>query len=71
MNFITSIAQGQAALQNITTGQNFLFWSLDSWKSNWYQSKQYGDSKADYLQRAPYSKRALFEESIVYIASKL
>jgi len=57
MNFITSIAQGQEAPQNITTGQSFLFLSLYSWE-------RYGDSKADCLQRDPYSKRAeksLFE----------
>jgi len=30
MNCIKSIAQGPAALRNITTGQNFLFWSLHS-----------------------------------------
>jgi len=34
MNFMTSIAQSQAASRNITTGQNFLFWSYHSWKSN-------------------------------------
>ena len=69
MNFITATAQVHAASRNITTGQNFLFWSLHSWKSNSYQNKKYGDSKADYLQRFPYSKRALLEESIVSIAS--
>jgi len=30
MNLIASIAQGQAASQNVTTGHNFLFWSLHS-----------------------------------------
>ena len=64
-----SIAQGQATSRNITTGKNFLFWSLHSSKLNWYQNKKYGDSKADYLQRVPYSKRALLEESTVNIAS--
>jgi len=39
MNFLTSIVQGQVASRNITTGQNFLFWSLHSWESNWYQNK--------------------------------
>jgi len=34
MKFITSIAQGQAFSLNIITGQNILFWSLHSWKSN-------------------------------------
>jgi len=54
---------------NITTGQNFLFWSLHSWKSNWCQNKKYGDSNAGNLQRVPYSKRALLEEITMYIAS--
>jgi len=48
MNFIKSEAQGKGASRNITTGQNFLFWSLHSWKSNWCQNKKFGDSKADY-----------------------
>jgi len=34
---LLSIAQGQAASPNIITGQNFLFWLLHSWESNWYQ----------------------------------
>ena len=29
---------------------------------------KYGDSKADYLQRVPYSKRALLEESMINAA---
>jgi len=62
MNFITSKVQGQAAPQNITTNQNFLVWSLHSWELNWHQNKKYGDSKGDFLQRDPYSKRALLEE---------
>ena len=69
MNFLKSIAQGQAASRNITTGRNSLFWSLHSWKSDGCQNKKYGDSKADYLQRDPYSKPALLEESMIYAAS--
>ena len=69
LNFITSVAQGRTASRNITTGQNFLFWSLHSWELNWYQNKRYGDSKANYLQRVPYPKRALLEEDMVYVAS--
>jgi len=69
MNSITSKVQGQAALQNISTNQNFLFLSLHSLESNWCQSKKYGDSKADNLQRVPYSKRALLEERMINAAS--
>jgi len=70
MNFLKSIAQGQAASQNITTGQNFLFWSLHSWKSDGCQNKNYSDSKADHLQRVTYSKRVLLEERMmIYVAS--
>jgi len=69
MHFIKSIAQGQAASRNITTGQNVLVWSLHSWKSDWSQYKKYSDSKAHYLQRVPYSKRGLLEESVIYVAS--
>jgi len=29
----------------------------------------YGDSKGDFLQRDPYSKRALLEESMINVAS--
>jgi len=61
MNFITSIAQGQTASQNIATGQNFLFWSLHRWE-------RYGDSKGDYLQRVPYPRRALLEEGMINVA---
>jgi len=68
MNFTKSIAQSQAASRNITTGQNFMFWSLYSWKSNWYQNKKYGDSKADYPQSP------LFETCVIrrehYLRSK-
>jgi len=68
MNFITSKVQGQAAPQNITTNQSFLVWSLHSRELNWYQNKRYGDSKGDFLQRDPYSKRALLEESMINVA---
>jgi len=69
VNFMTSTMQSQAASRNFTTGRNFLFWSLHSWKSNWCQNKKYGDSKAGYLQRVSYSKRAWLEEITMYIAS--
>ena len=69
MNFITSKVQGQATQQNITTNQNFLFWSLHSWELNWHQNKKYGDSKGDSLQKDPYSKRALLEEGMINVAS--
>jgi len=69
MNFLKSTAQGQAASRNITTSQNFLFWSLHSWKSDGYHNKNQGDSKADHLQSVPYSKRALLEEGMIYVAS--
>jgi len=32
MNFIMQLAQGLVASGNITTGHNFLFWSLHRWK---------------------------------------
>ena len=64
---LLSTEQGQVALQNITTNQNFLFWSLHSLESNCYQNKRYGDSKGA-LQRDPCSKRALLEERVIYVA---
>ena len=67
MNFITSKVQGQVASQNITTNQNFLFWSLHSLESNCYQNKRYGDSKGDSLQKVPYPKRALLEEAMINV----
>jgi len=69
VNFMTSTMQGQAASRNFATGQNFLFWSLHSWKSNSCQNKKHGDSKAGYLQRVSYSKSAWLEEITIYIAS--
>ena len=69
MNFITSKVQGQAASQNTTTNQNFLVWSLHSWELNWHQNKKYGDSEGDLLQRVPYPKRALLEESMINVTS--
>jgi len=66
---LLSTVQGQVAPQTITTNQNFLFWSLHSLESNCYQNKSYGDSKAEDLQRLPYSKRALLKESVIYVAS--
>jgi len=64
---LLSTVQGQAAPQNITTNQNFLFWSLHSLESNCYQNKRYSDSKGA-LQRDPCSKRALLEEGVIYLA---
>ena len=62
---LLSTVQGPAASRTITTGQNFLFWSLHSLESNSYQNKRYGDSKGA-LQRDPCSKRALLEENVIY-----
>ena len=59
---LMSTVQGQVAPQNITTNQNFLFWSLHSLESNCYQNKRYSDLKGA-LQRDPCSKRALLEET--------
>jgi len=47
MDFMTHIRQGQVASRNITTGQNFPFWSLHCSKSNWCQIKKYNDSSAE------------------------
>jgi len=67
MNSIKSIPQGQAASRNITTGQNFLFWSLHSLESNCYQNKS--TRFEDRLSaESPYSKRALLEESMINVA---
>jgi len=49
MNFIKSVAQGQAASRNIATGQNFVL-ITSQLKIKLIPEKKYGDSKADYLQ---------------------
>jgi len=64
-----STVQGQAASPNIITGQNLLFWLLHSWESNWYQKQKVRRFEGRLLQRVPYSKRALLEESEIYITS--
>jgi len=47
-------AQNQVTPWKVSTGQNFLHWSLHSWKSNWFWKKIYGDMKLDKLKRVRY-----------------
>ena len=56
-----STVQGQTASPNIITSQHFLLWLLHSWESNCYQNKSTVIRSS--LQRDPYSKRALLEET--------
>jgi len=66
---LLSIAQGQAASRNITTGQNFLFWSLHSWESNWYQNEGTAIRKQticrdSLIRNVRYWKRAKFTQQV-------
>jgi len=59
MNFIMSIVQGHLVSRNIITGQNFLVWSLHTWKS--IHSRKKVRRFEGRLSESPYSKRALLE----------
>jgi len=61
MKFIKSIAQGQAASRNMTTGQIFLFWSLHDWKSNWRQN----ESRLHGLEGRLSAESPLFETCVI------
>jgi len=60
MNFISQTMQGHMASRNITV-EKLLLWSLRGSKSNWFQNKNYSDSKADEC-RILNSNRMLLKE---------
>ena len=61
--------QGQAASRNITTGQNFLFWSLHSWELNWHENKKYGDSKGGFCRETLIRNVRCWKRDMVYVTS--
>jgi len=65
---LLSTVRGQTASRNITTGQNFLFWSFHSWELNWYQNKVTAIRRQK-ICRVPYPKRALLKETEIYVTS--
>jgi len=56
------------ASRNVAPVRTFCFDHFTVEKSNCCQNKKYGDSKADQLQRAPFSKRMFLDKRIYYVA---
>jgi len=80
MNFIKSIAQGQAASRNLRylrdaiftwrpPVRTFCFWSLHSWKSNWYQNKSTAIRRQIICNESLIRNLRYWKRSIIYIAS--